>query len=306
MITIKRINNLTELIASAQEMKSHTIAVAGGQESEVLSAISDAVEKNLINAILIGDVEQMKSIAAKEKIDISHCELINEPNLKNTAKIAVKLIRDGKAQMLMKGLVGSAAFLKAILNKETGLASKRLLSHIAVFEVPTYPRLFLITDPAINIAPDLPQKVDICNNAIKVANAMGIEMPKIAALAAIEKVNYPKMPATLDAAALSKMSQRGQIKAIIDGPLALDNALSPESCKIKGIKSDVGGEADILLAPDIEAGNILYKALQQLAQAKIGAIVMGAKCPVVLTSRSDSAETKLLSIALAAIVSGAE
>jgi phosphate butyryltransferase len=298
-----RINTLSELLKTTEKRESNNLVVAGGEELEVLEAVSNACSQNLVKAILIGNENKIKAIANEHNIDISNCKIIHEPELKNTGKIAVKMIRDGKAQMLMKGLIDSALFLKAILHEESGVVGKGLLSHVAIFEIPTFPKLFFVTDPAINIAPDLNQKVDICNNAIQVANAIGIEKPKIAAVTAVEKVNYPKMPATIDAAALSKMSERGQIKAIVDGPLALDNALSAESAKTKGIDSPVAGDVDILLMPDIEAGNILYKALQQLAKAKIGAIVMGAKCPVVLTSRADSAETKLLSIALSAIVS---
>lgn len=206
----------------------------------------------------------------------------------------------------MKGIIDTSLLLKAALNKETGINAGRLASHVAVMEVPTYHKLFVVTDAALNIAPDLPALIDIIASAVKVSNALGVATPKVAMLAAVEKVNPDKMPCTVTASILTQMNRRGQIKGcIIDGPLALDNAISAESARIKKIVSDVAGDADILVAPDIEAGNILYKCLLDLAQAKGAGIVMGAAKPIVLTSRADTAETKLASIALAALASGA-
>jgi phosphate butyryltransferase len=202
----------------------------------------------------------------------------------------------------MKGIIDTALLLKAVLNKETGINAGRLASHVAVMEVPTYHKLFIVTDAAINIAPDLPAFVDIIGSAGAVSRALGIDMPKVALLAAMEKVNPDKMPCTAMAAILTQMNRRGQIKnCIVDGPLALDNAISAESARIKKIVSDVAGDADILVVPDIEAGNILYKCLLDLAGAKGAGLVMGAAKPIVLTSRADTAETKLASIALAAL-----
>jgi phosphate butyryltransferase len=216
----------------------------------------------------------------------------------------VALVRAGEADMLMKGVLDTSILLKAALNKENGLNAGRLTSHVAVMEVPTYHKLLIVTDAAINIAPDLAGKLDIIANAVQVARAIGLANPKVALLAAVEKVNWDKMPCTADAAIITQMNRRGQLKGcIVDGPLALDNAVSAESAQIKKIVSEVAGDADILVAPDIEAGNILYKCLLDLGQAKGAGIVVGASKPIVLTSRADSAETKLASIALAALAS---
>jgi phosphate butyryltransferase len=206
--------------------------------------------------------------------------------------------------MLMKGILDTSILLKAALAKEGGINAGRLASHVAVMEVPTYHKLLLVTDAAINIAPDIAAKLDIIASAVAVARAIGVDLPKVALLAAVEKVNWEKMPCTADAAIIAQMARRGQLKGcIVDGPLALDNAVSAESARVKQIQSEVAGDADILVAPDIEAGNILYKCLLDLGGAKGAGIVMGAARPIVLTSRADSAETKLASIALAALAS---
>ncbi|MDQ7796481.1 MAG: bifunctional enoyl-CoA hydratase/phosphate acetyltransferase, partial [Spirochaetia bacterium] len=223
--------------------------------------------------------------------------------LSAAAARAVALVRSGEAAFLMKGIIDTSLLLRAALNKETGINAGRLASHVAVMEVQTYHKLLVLTDAALNIAPDLPAFVDIINSAVVVANALEVKTPKVALLAAVEKVNPDKMPCTVTASILTQMNRRGQIKnCIIDGPLALDNAISAESARIKKIQSDVAGDADILVAPDIEAGNILYKCLLDLAGAKGAAIVMGAAVPIVLTSRADTAETKLASIALASLL----
>ncbi|HAP55218.1 MAG TPA: phosphate butyryltransferase, partial [Spirochaetaceae bacterium] len=218
------------------------------------------------------------------------------------ASIAVGLVRDGKADFIMKGIIDTAPLLKTALNKETGINAGRLASHVAVIQVPTYHKLFVLSDAGLNIAPDLSGFVDIINSAVSVSKVLGVATPKVALLAAVEKVYPDKMPCTATAALLSQMNRRGQIKGcIVDGPFGLDNAISAESARIKGIVSDVAGDADVLIVPDIEAGNILYKCLLDLAQAKGAGIVMGAAKPVVLPSRADTAETKLASIALAAL-----
>jgi phosphate butyryltransferase len=204
----------------------------------------------------------------------------------------------------MKGLLDTSVILKAALNKETGINAGRLASHVAVMECARYHKLFLVTDAAINIAPDVPAKLDIIANAVQVAKALGVETPKVALLAAVEKVNFEKMPCTADAAIITQMNRRGQLKGcLVDGPLALDNAVSAESARIKKIASEVAGDADVLVTPDIEAGNVLYKSLLDLGGAKGAGLVMGAAKPIVLTSRADTAETKLASIALASLAS---
>ncbi|HRZ90045.1 MAG TPA: bifunctional enoyl-CoA hydratase/phosphate acetyltransferase, partial [Spirochaetia bacterium] len=236
-------------------------------------------------------------------LDVSRFQRIEEKDSGKAAARAVELVREGRADLLMKGILDTSVLLKAVLNKENGLNTGRLTSHVAVMETQTYHKLLFVTDAAINIAPDIPGKIDIIANAVQVAQALGIPVPKVALLAAVEKVNWEKMPCTADAAVLTQMNRRGQIKGcLVDGPLALDNAVSAERARIKGIVSEVAGDADIFVAPDIEAGNILYKCLLDLGQAKGAGIVVGAARPVVLTSRADTADVKLASIALACVV----
>jgi phosphate butyryltransferase len=228
--------------------------------------------------------------------------MIEEKDYAKAAAAAVALVRSGEADVLMKGVLDTSILLKAALNKEVGLNAGRLTSHVAVIESPHYHKLFIVTDAAINIAPDLQGKLDIVANAVAVSRSIGVELPKVAMLAAVEKVNPDKMPCTADAALITQMNRRGQVKGcVVDGPLALDNAISAESARIKKIVSDVAGDADVLVVPDIEAGNVLYKALLDLGGAKGAGIVAGAAKPIVLTSRADSRETKLASIALAAL-----
>lgn len=295
------IRNFKELIEKCKEIGPRTIAVAVAQDEEVLTAVDGAYKLGIAKAILVGDKEKIEGIAKACGIDVSKFEVIDEKDNVEAAKKAVQLVSSGKADMVMKGLIGTADILRAVLDKDFGLRTGRVLSHVAVFEYED--RLMLLTDAAMNIAPDINQKAQIVQNAVIVAKALGIDTPKVAPLAAVELVN-PDMPATIDAAMLSKMAERGQIKgAIIDGPLALDNAVSVEAAQHKGIKSPVAGYADILLVPDIEAGNVLYKSIVYFAKAKICGIIAGAKAPVILTSRADSHEAKLNSIALAVLVS---
>jgi phosphate butyryltransferase len=301
---MKDISGIIQAAAALGRMK---LAVAAAQEASVLEAVVDAYAAGVAEPILVGDPVAIAAAAAEARdgkgVDISKFELIAVPDLYQAAAKAVGLVKSGQAGFLMKGIIDTSILLKAVLNKETGLNTGHLASHVAVMEVPTYHKLLIVSDAAINIAPDLASFVDIIASTVKVARAIEVEDPKVAILAAVEKVNADKMPCTVTAAILTQMNRRGQIKGcVVDGPLALDNAISAESARIKKIKSDVAGDADILIAPDIEAGNILYKCLLDMAQAKGAAIVMGAAKPVVLTSRADTAETKLASIALAALV----
>jgi phosphate butyryltransferase len=234
-------------------------------------------------------------------LDISDFELIHRENPVEAAAVAVKMVHDKEAEVLMKGNIGSSDMLKCVLNKEYGLRTGNMLSHFAYFEVETYHKLIAVTDVAMNIAPNLAEKIAILNNAVQVLNKLGIEKPKVAVLGAVEKVNI-EMKATLDAALLSKMNQRDQIlNCIVDGPLAFDNAISLESARHKQIKSDVAGDTDLLLMPDIEVGNVLYKSLVFFAKAKVASMIVGAAVPIVLTSRSDSEQAKFDSILLAAV-----
>jgi phosphate butyryltransferase len=299
---------MAEMIAAAKEVSRRTglvrIAVAAAQDEEVLEAVESARAEGLATAILIGDQASMEKIAAEKGIDLSLYLVEHEPDPAKAAASAVARVRRGDAAFVMKGLLDTSVLLKAVLNKETGLNAGRLVSHVGLAESPYYHKLFFMTDAAINIAPNLAEKTDIIRNAVDCAHALGVEVPKVALLAAVEKVNPDKMPCTVDAAVLTQMNRRGQLAGcVVDGPLALDNAISAESARIKKIESPVAGDADILVAPDIEAGNILYKCVIDLGGAQGAGLVMGAGAPVVLTSRADSAATKKASIALAVLVS---
>ncbi len=301
--------HISEIIDGAKALGRKRLAVASAQETAVLEAVSDAYSEGIADPILVGDPEAIGAAAREANggagVDISHFRIVAEPNLNATAAKAVELVRAGEADFLMKGIIDTSLLLRAALNKESGLNAGRLASHVAVMEVQSYHKLLILTDAALNIAPDLNAFVDIIASAVAVGNAIGVQRPKVAVLAAVEKVNPEKMPCTVTASLLTQMNRRGQIKnCIIDGPLALDNAISAESARIKKIESEVAGDADILVAPDIEAGNILYKCLLDLANAKGAAVIMGATVPIVLTSRADSAETKLASIALASLLGG--
>lgn len=294
---------LEELLEAAKEKQKKVLAVAAAEDAVVLKAVAEAVSLGIIGAILVGDENKIKSIAKENAIDLSSMRIINEIDVKKAAETAVKCVSNGEAQFIMKGMLGTADLLRAVLNKEWGLRSKSLLSHVMIYDVPKYHKLIFLTDGGMVPYPELKDKVEIINNANFVAHKLGIECPKVAPICAVEVVN-PSMQATMDAAALSSMSKRGQIKGcIIDGPLALDNAISKEAAKHKGIVSQVAGDADILLVPSIEAGNFLGKSMTYFGDAENAGVIMGAKCPVVLVSRADSAKSKLYSIALGAVIS---
>ena len=286
--------------AKAQGMKTVVVAVA--QDEPVLEAVRDAKKNGIANAILVGDKEKIIFIAKNIGMDAEEFEIIDEKDVKKASLTAVQIVSSGKADMLMKGLVETATFLRAVLNKEVGLRTGKLMSHVAVFEIPGYDRLIFLTDVAFNMYPELKEKKGIINNSVAVAKACGVELPKVAVVCAVEVVN-PSMQATLDAAMLSKMSDRGQIKGcIVDGPLSLDIAISGEAAKHKKIEGPVAGKADILVMPNIETGNAMYKCLNYTTKSKSGGLLVGTSAPVILTSRADTPETKLHSIALAALV----
>jgi phosphate butyryltransferase len=297
---MKQLRTLAELLSYAREVGPMTISVACAEDAEVIEAVEEARKEGISNAILVGNVDRIREVAGPLSIDIGKFEVVDEKGGEAAASLkAVEIVSSGRADILMKGMVQTANFLRAVLNKEKGLRSGSLISHVYIHEIEKYDRIFFISDPAFNMYPDLNGKISIVDNVVKLAKAFGVETPKVAALAAVEVVN-PDMSPTLDAAMLTQMNRRRQIKdCIIDGPLALDNAVSPESAKHKGIVSDVAGHADILLVPDIEAGNILAKSVIYFARSKTAGLVLGAKAPIVLTSRADSSETKTLSIASA-------
>lgn len=300
------VKGFQDVLENVKKNGRKKIAVAVAQDEPVLEAVRDAIQNGIADAVLVGDENSIKECAGKVGFDLKGIEIINEENAAKASLKAVELVSSGKADMVMKGLVDTATFLRAVLDKEKGLRTGKVLSHVAVFEVPALGRMLFLTDAAMNILPDLNQKKQIIENAVKVAKAVGIDIPKVAPVCAVEVVN-PDMQPTLDAAALSKMSERGQIKGcIVDGPLAFDNAVSEEAAKHKGIVSPVAGHADIILVPNIETGNVMYKTLTYTANAKNGGILAGAAAPVILTSRADSPESKMLSIALASLVAAAK
>ena len=290
------INSFAELEIKAREQKSRKVAVAMAEETDALSAVCEAATAGIVEPVLVGSRQAIEKTAADAALDISSFEIVPAEGEKDSASRAVGLIREGGADCLMKGKTSTAVIMKAVLDRDSGLRSSGMLSHVAIINPPSYHKLLLSTDSALNIAPDLKEKIQIIENAVIVSRKLGVDMPKVAVVGAVEKVN-PAMPSTLDAAVLSKMSDRGQIKnCIIDGPFALDNAVSKRSCEIKGIKSAVGGDADILLFPTIEAANIFYKSLAYLTEYPIAGLIVGASVPIILTSRSDSDRVKYLSI----------
>ncbi|MGH0630676.1 phosphate butyryltransferase [Bacillus pacificus] len=291
---------LEHLIDQAAGQPKKTVAVAVAEDYEVIEAVAKAITLQLAQFRLYGNQEKIMGMLQEHNLQTSeHIEVIAAQSSAEAAELSVKAVRNGEADVLMKGNIPTANILKAVLNKEWGLRKGSVLSHVAAFEVPNYDRLIFVTDAAMNIAPDVTQKAAIIQNTVEVARAIGIDLPKVAPIAAVEVVN-PAMQATIDAAMLTQMNRRGQIKnCVVDGPLALDNAVSQIAAEHKGIVSDVAGKADILLVPTIEAGNVLYKSLVYFADAKVGAMIAGAKAPIVLTSRADSAETKVYSLALA-------
>jgi len=296
------IKSFDEVIEAAKLRGPKTLAVACAQDEDVLLAVENARKAGIAEAILVGNQAEIEAIASRQNIDLNNYEIEDVPDLAEASLKAVTLVSSGKAHLVMKGLVDTAVILKAVLNKEVGLRTGNALSHVAVFDVPNFPRLLFVTDAAMNIAPDVETKRMIIENSLDVARALDIEMPNVGVICAKEKVN-DKMPATLDAAELVKMNEDGIIKGCkVGGPFALDNAVSEEAARIKGIKDPMGGKVDILMCPTIEAGNVLYKALTFLAGARSAGIIVGAKAPVVLTSRADDDDSKLNSIALGVLM----
>ena len=295
------IRSFRELVDSVKDA-NRRIAVAVAQDTEVLFALRKATDLSIAKPILVGDEKKIREISEEKNISLDGMKIIDEVDIVEASRKAVKLVHDNEADVLMKGLVDTSVFLKAVLDKEIGLKESDVLSHVALFDVKGFDRLIYVTDVAMCIAPDVLQKEAIINNAVKVSHALDNDNPVVACLCATEKVN-PKMQATLDAEELVKRNKDGLIKGcIVLGPLALDNAISVEAAKHKGIEDEYAGRADILLVPYIEAGNILYKSLTYMAGAENGGIIVGASAPVILTSRADSNQSKFNSIALAIAV----
>ncbi len=296
--------NFDELLSKVSTCGKKVVSVAAAQDKAVLEAVKAAKERGIADAILVGDEAMIREIAAQLGMNLAEYEIINEPDIVQASLTAVKLVHDGKADMYMKGLLDSKTFLKSILDKEVGLRTGKALSHVCVFEIPGIDRLLFLTDVAFMPYPTLEDKVSIIEYTVNVAKACGVEVPKVAPLAAVEVVN-PKMPVTVEADELTKMCEEGKIQGcIVDGPLSLDIAIDKAAAIEKGATNrKVQGDADILLFPDIHAGNLVYKAIVHMVPGvKNGCILTGTKAPAILTSRSDTFETKVNSIALAAVV----
>jgi phosphate acetyltransferase len=294
-----------QLLERCKGLEPIPTAVAHPCEESALASAMEAGAKKLITPILVGPVAKIKEVAAKAKIELGKTELVDAPHSHAAANKAVELVRQGKAELLMKGSLHSDELLASVVARETGLRTGRRVSHVFIMDIPTYHKVLIVTDAAINIAPTLEDKTHICQNAIDLAISLGVEKPKVAILAAVETINS-KMPATLDAACLCKMADRKQITGgVLDGPLAFDNAISKEAAKTKGITSEVAGDPDIVLVPDLEAGNILAKQLSFLANADSAGLVLGAKVPVILTSRADSVRSKIASCAVGMLLAHA-
>jgi phosphate acetyltransferase len=293
------------LIERCAELDPVTTAVAHPCDESSLTAAVEAAEAALIRPILVGPEAKIRAVAGQFGLDIGPYRLVDAPHSHAAAAKAVEIVRTGEAETLMKGSLHTDELMAAVVRKETGLRTERRISHVFIMDVPTYPKPLAVTDAAINIFPDLETKVDIVQNAIDMAHALGRERPKVAILSAVETVT-PKIPSTIDAAALCKMAERGQITgALLDGPLAFDNAISKEAAQIKGIRSEVAGDPDILLVPDLEAGNMLAKQLSFLANADAAGIVLGARVPIILTSRADTVRARMASCAVAVLLAHA-
>jgi len=296
-MTLKSLNDIVEL---AKGKETRRLVVAAAADKPVLEAVKNAYNEGIIIPILVGNKAEIKRISKKIKFDLSKIDIYEENDPAKSSVKAVSLIKEGKAEILMKGLVSTAPLLKAVLDKENGLRKGATLSHFALIESPYYHKLLGITDAAMNIAPEFNEKVNIIENSVEVFHRLGNKNPKVAIIGPVEVVN-PKIESTTHAAMLTLMNNRGQIKGCtIDGPFAIDNAVSKEAAEHKGIYGEVAGDADILVAPELNSGNILYKTLMFMGGCTSAAVIMGAKVPIVLTSRADTDKSKMMSIALAA------
>lgn len=296
------INSFDQLLEVAIERGPKKVAVACAEDAEILKALKFATEKAIVDPILIGNLDDIKALSSQIDFDISNLEVHDLRTMEAAAEKAVKMVSSGQADMVMKGLIDTSKILKAVLSKDYGLRTGNVLSHVAVFDVKAYHKLLFVTDAAMNIAPSLDQKKQIIENSLDVVRAVDIDEPKVGVICAKEKVN-PKMPCTVEAGELVKMNEAGELSGcIVGGPFALDNAVSKEAAEIKGINHPAAGDCDVLLCPDIEAGNVLYKALNFLCDAKSAGIIVGASAPIILTSRADSEEAKLNSIALGTLM----
>lgn len=298
------ISKLSDLIEAIADYPRVTVAVAAAENKTALEAVKEARERDIAIPLLFGDASRIRSMAGEIELDLDGIEVVDAPDELKAAAAAVRAVRDGRAGVLMKGHIHTDDFLRAILDKEQGLRAGVIMSHCFLLELPNPPRIVIVTDGAMNIAPSLVQKAQIVLNAVHLSECLGMHNPRVGILAAVELVN-PDMPATVEAATLATMDRRGQFPTCrLDGPFALDNAISTLAAEVKGIPGDVAGKCDILIAPNLEAGNILAKSYSFLAGGDVAGILIGAAAPVVLTSRADTAKAKLHSIALSVYVAG--
>jgi len=297
------IKNLKDLLKAAKDQKTMRLVVAAAQDEDVLIAVCKAAKEGIISPVLVGDSSAIQKIAGDNDLDVSGYELVEAIELEDAAKKSVAIVREGKGDFIMKGLIDTSILLKAIVDRETGLRTDNLISHVMIYQVPNYHKMIMLTDGGMNITPSLEDKKSIINNSVIVGNALGIDTIKVACLAAKEKV-HPKMQATVDADALAKMGANGDFgnNVIVEGPLAFDLAISKEAAEHKGFKSEIAGDTDILMVPTIEMGNGIGKTMTYFANAESAGVIMGAKVPVVLVSRADSYEAKLNSIALGSVI----
>ncbi len=305
------VSNFDELIQQVKQKNvkdggKKKVAVMCADDEEVLAALVEARDSGVADSFLVGNKERILKVAQESKLDISNMEIIDESEIAKIGEICTDLVNSGKASVMMKGLVATSDYMRAVLNKEKGLRSGKLLSHVAVFDLPTYHKFLAVTDAAVTVRPNIDEKAGLISNAADVMRKLGVRKPKVAAICAVETVNPEKMPATVDAQKLSEMAKAGKLGDVfVDGPFALDVAVSKHAAKVKKLDyMDVPGDADVIMADDIESGNMIYKCLCNFGQGRSAAIVAGAKAPLVLTSRSDTHESKYLSIVLAIATSG--
>lgn len=299
---MKNITTMVGIIDAAKQLPPVRAAIVHPVSVAIMNSLAAAMVEGILEPVLVGPEKKIRAAAKEAGVDISSFRLVDAPHSHAAAEAAVALARTGEVEAIMKGALATGELMAAAVRKDSGIRTERRMSHVFVMDVGSYPKLLLITDAAINVEPDLTAKRDIAQNAIDLAHALGIATPKLAILAAVEHVDQ-RFRSTVDAAALCKMADRGQITgAVLDGPLAFDNAISREAAVAKGIVSPVSGEVDILLAPDIEAGNMIAKQLTYLADARTAGIVLGGRVPVILTSRSGNAFGRVVSVALAALV----
>jgi phosphate butyryltransferase len=297
-----RIATFDEMVSTARRLGPVRIAVVGADDPEVLRAVARAQQEGMVEATLVGDWPAIEAYSAQTGVDLTGATLFHEPEPLQAARHVVDLVRTGQADVLVKGQIKTADLLGIALNRHIGIRGRGLLTHVGIFDLPGVDRLIYLSDSGVVVDPDVYQKLEIINNVVKVAHLFGVPQPRVAILAASDRV-HPKIPASIDALALSKMAEQGWVEgAIVDGPLALDLAISPRAASIAEIHSPIAGQADVLIVPNVEAGNIVAKGLQYFAHARMAGLVVGAKVPIIISSRADSAETRYLSLAMAVIL----